>query len=88
MRTRRGCRWSLFRGDTATWRDALSIITIMNIRDHMAKRHYGIRTERYKLMHFYNDIDEWELHDLQSDPMELKNVIDDPSYTLIRENSW
>ncbi|MGV8094344.1 MAG: sulfatase/phosphatase domain-containing protein [Mangrovibacterium sp.] len=24
-------------------------------------RHYGIRTERYKLIHFYYNIDEWEL---------------------------
>ena len=35
---------------------------------HSVKRHYGIRTERYKLIHFYNDIDEWELYDLKTDP--------------------
>jgi arylsulfatase A-like enzyme len=48
---------------------------------HSVKRHYGIRTERYKLIHFYNDIDEWELYDLKKDPKEMKNVIGDPSYT-------
>ncbi len=47
---------------------------------HMVKRHYGIRTERYKLIHFYYDIDEWELYDLQKDPQELHNVINDPAY--------
>lgn len=46
---------------------------------HDVKRHYGIRTGRYKLIHFYHDIDAWELYDLQEDPNEVNNVIDDPS---------
>lgn len=40
---------------------------------HMVKKHYGIRTKRYKLMHFYDDIDEWEFYDLENDPQELHN---------------
>jgi uncharacterized sulfatase len=40
------------------------------------KRHYGIRTHRYKLIHFYDDIDAWELYDLQLDPDELLNLYD------------
>ncbi len=47
---------------------------------HSVKRHYGVRTRRYKLIHFYNDIDEWELYDLQKDPKEMKNVLNDPAY--------
>ena len=50
------------------------------------KRHYGIRTSRYKLIHFYYDIDEWELYDLQKDPQEMKNVIDDPDYGQIKND--
>jgi arylsulfatase A-like enzyme len=38
------------------------------------KKHYGIRTDRYKLIHFYNDIDAWELFDLKKDPYELNNI--------------
>jgi arylsulfatase A-like enzyme len=53
---------------------------------HMVKRHYGISTERYKLIHYYYDIDEWELFDLKNDPMEMKNVYDDPSYVTVRKN--
>ena len=53
--------------------------------EHMVKRHYGVRTDRYKLIHFYNDIDSWELYDLQTDPMEMHNVYDDPSYAKIRK---
>ena len=47
---------------------------------HSVKRHYGVRTGRYKLIHFYNDIDEWELYDLKKDPKEMKNVFGDPAY--------
>jgi arylsulfatase A-like enzyme len=42
--------------------------------EHSVKRHYGIRTSRYKLIHFYNDIDDWELYDLQKDPSEMNNI--------------
>ena len=41
---------------------------------HMVPRHYGIRTERYKLMHFYRFGNEWEMYDLQKDPDELTNL--------------
>lgn len=47
---------------------------------HSVKRHYGVRTQRYKLIHFYNDIDQWELYDLRKDPDELNNIYDDPAY--------
>lgn len=47
---------------------------------HMVKRHYGIRTDRYKLMHFYDDIDDWEFYDLKNDPTEEHNAYNDPEY--------
>ena len=46
---------------------------------------YGIATERYKLMHFYYDIDEWEMYDLQSDPSEMKNIYNDPEYAEVQK---
>ena len=46
---------------------------------------YGIRTDRYKLIHFYNDIDEWELYDLEKDPDEMNNVYGDSSYSEVRK---
>jgi arylsulfatase A-like enzyme len=42
--------------------------------EHAVKRHYGVRTERYTLIHFYEDIDVWELYDLQTDPQQLNNI--------------
>ena len=32
------------------------------------------RNERYKLIHFYYDIDQWELYDHEQDPNELNNL--------------
>lgn len=52
---------------------------------HMVKRHYGITTERYKLIHFYYDVDEWELYDLKKDPDEMCNVYDDESYAEVKK---
>lgn len=50
---------------------------------HHVEPHYGIRNERYKLAHFYYDIDVWEFYDLKEDPDELNNAIDDPKYADI-----
>lgn len=53
---------------------------------HSVRRHYGVRTSRYKLIHFYYDIDCWELYDLMSDQEELNNVYNNPDYQNVREN--
>ena len=50
---------------------------------HHVQPHYGIRTDRYKLIHFYYDVDVWELYDLKNDPNELNNLIKDKSYQLL-----
>ena len=67
------------------WRDAIYYHFHEYPAEHAVKRHYGVRTERYKLIHFYNDIDAWELYDLQEDPTEMKNVYDDPAYAKVRK---
>ena len=46
---------------------------------HSVRAHYGVRTDRYKLMRFYGDINAWEFYDLETDPGEMHNRIDDPS---------
>ena len=76
----------LLRGERTIgrWRDAIYYHFYEYPAEHMVKRHYGVRTDRYKLIHFYNDIDQWELYDLQTDPHELHNVYDDPAYRKIQ----
>jgi len=49
---------------------------------HNVKRHCGVRTGQYKLIHFYQD-DIWELFDLQKDPNEMNNVYANPEYADI-----
>jgi len=46
---------------------------------HNVAAHYGVRTDRYKLIYF-NKLNQWELYDLQKDPIEMKNVYSDPAY--------
>jgi arylsulfatase A-like enzyme len=47
---------------------------------HMVKKQYGIRTKRYKLIHFFDDINSWEFYDLEKDPEEIHNAVNDNSY--------
>lgn len=60
------------------WREAIYYHFYEYPAEHAVKRHYGVRDNRYKLMHFYNDIDTWELYDLQEDPHEMNNIYGKP----------
>ncbi len=67
------------------WRDAVYYHYFEYPAVHQVKRHYGIRTEKYKLIHFYYDVDEWELYDIETDPGEMINLAEDPAYAEIIE---
>ena len=66
------------------WRKALYYHYYEYPAEHAVRRHYGVRDNRYKLIHFYpatldgikvkDTIDCWELYDLKSDPQELHNI--------------
>jgi arylsulfatase A-like enzyme len=59
------------------WRTSMYYRYYHYPQDHRVQPHYGVRTERYKLIYF-NKLDQWELYDLQKDPHELQNVYNDP----------
>ena len=66
------------------WREAAYYHYYEYPAEHSVKRHYGIRTADCKLIHFYNDVDQWEMYDMNADPKELNNVYDDPAYASKR----
>ncbi|MEX1239150.1 MAG: sulfatase [Cyclobacteriaceae bacterium] len=74
----------LVNGSSTEWRDAVYYTYYEYPSVHMVKRHYGVATDRYKLMHFYYDIDEWEMYDLEKDPSEMTNVYNDPGYADVK----
>lgn len=67
----------------------------MHMLHHENPAHYGLRTERYKLIFFYGlPLDapgakkqttppQWELYDLEKDPHEMHNVVADPEYASV-----
>jgi len=79
------------------WQSAMYYRYWMHLAHHHVYAHYGIRTERYKLIYYYaealgttDSIDEpkepeWELFDLEHDPHELNNVYHSEAYAVIRE---
>ena len=74
----------IFKGQGKNFRDAAYYHYYEYPSVHMVKRHYGIVTKKYKLVHFYYDIDEWELYDRVNDKSEMKNVYNDPKYTKVK----
>jgi len=61
------------------WRDAIYYHYFEYPSVHMVARHDGIRTDRYKLIRFYQ-FGEWEFYDLEKDPDERTNEYDNPEY--------
>ena len=68
------------------WRQSLYYHFYEYPAEHSVKRHYGIRNDRYKLIHFYHDIDAWELYDLLEDPNELHNLYGQPGYEALTDS--
>lgn len=80
-------------GKAKDWRNSLYYHFYDYPAVGMVRKHYGIRTDRYKLIHWYGkgsgsdpDIDSWELFDLKKDPTELKNVYNSEKYRRIKQD--
>lgn len=73
----------LLKGETEVpWRKSIYYHYTESPSEHEVPFHYGVRTERYKLIHYYK-IDEWELFDLQNDPGETRSVYQHRDYINI-----
>ena len=65
----------------ADWRKSFYYHYYENPGPHSVRRHYGVVTDRYKLVHFYETgADYWEMFDLQTDPHEMQSVYGQPEY--------
>lgn len=70
--------WPIIKGDSVkNWRNSMYYHYYESREDSPlpVSKHYGIRTDRYKLIRFYNEKNsQWELFDLEKDPYELENI--------------
>lgn len=72
----------LCRGEVpADWRKSLYYHYYEYPVPHRVRPHYGVITDRYKLVHYYKpDVDDWELLDRVKDPLEVTSFYDDREY--------
>jgi arylsulfatase A-like enzyme len=76
----------LLTGNLKKWkRDELYYHYYEHPSEHNVNRHYAIITKEYKLIHYYFDLDYWELIDRKKDPNELHNYYNDPAYKNIQK---
>jgi arylsulfatase A-like enzyme len=73
------------------WRTSMYYRYWTHLGNHYVYSHYGIRTERHKLIYYYAEAldtkgstdepkpKEWELFDLHEDPYELNSIYHDPA---------
>lgn len=70
----------------ADWRKSLYYHYYEFPGPHNVARHYGVVTERYKLVYFYEPaFNYWELFDLEKDPLELRSVFGQPEYAAAQK---
>ena len=76
----------ILRGRTpADWRQAFYYQYFEHPAQHNVARHYGVVTDRYKLVHFYEpEFAYWELFDLKADPMELTSLYGRPEMAAVQ----
>ncbi|MBK3516862.1 sulfatase [Carboxylicivirga sp. N1Y132] len=72
-------------GESDDWRDAIYYTYYENPGEHNVPRHHGIRTDKYKLIHFYHPYDVWEMYDMEKDIAEMNNIYDDPAYADVQK---
>lgn len=65
------------------WRKSLYYHYYEYPAEHSVCKHYGVRTSRYTLIHFYDDINAWELYDLKKDPEQMHNIYGQPGMEKI-----
>jgi arylsulfatase A-like enzyme len=76
---------SLLRGKSIPWRSAFLYEYYEYPAVHMVRKNRGIRTERWKYIHYFEDPEEFELYDIQNDPHEVNNLYGNPAFKDVFE---
>lgn len=72
-----GASWApLTRRQNVPWRDACLLEYFEYPSNHCIRKTRAVRTDRWKLLHFWERPEEWELYDLKNDPDEVVNLSD------------
>ncbi len=77
----------ILKGKTpADWRSSFYYQYYEYPAPHHVRPHYGVVTDRYKLVRFAApDDNSWELFDRKTDPHELRSVYNEPAYAQTRD---
>ncbi|HEU5162296.1 MAG TPA: sulfatase [Thermoanaerobaculia bacterium] len=74
----------LLAGEDVPWRDDfLYEFFEYPDADHCVMKHRGLRTKKWKLIHFFEQPEGWELYDLETDPDEMTNLAGIRKYAAV-----
>ncbi len=71
---------SLLEGKGVLWRKDFLYEYYEYPAVHMVRKNRGIRTQRWKFIHYFEEPEEFELYDIQNDPYEVNNLYTNPAY--------
>ncbi len=80
---------SLLEGKSVTWRTDFLYEYYEYPAVHSVRKNRGVRTKRWKYIHYFEEPEEFELYDIQNDPEEMNNLYANPAFadvvTQLRE---
>lgn len=73
----------LLKADSTKWRDKIFYEYFWEFDFPMTPTVFGVRTDKFKYIRYYGIWDTNELYDLENDPAEAVNLINNPEYTEV-----